>query len=222
MDPLTCLHLQMHLEGKALVGQSSLRQVEAVPGEELPLVLTARLSTGELIAYYDEAIPPHLQKELAASGDIEFPNVDPLFHILKQHHIAFALEHYKTYIFATLPSEEQGISCLSRDDPKVKAFEFDHFGPQIYAVERDRKLVSACVSVRENQKCAEAWVFTDPAYRHRGFAQAVVRAWARGLMKQGKVPFYSHKVDNLPSARLADRLGLQPVFEQIAIVQREE
>jgi RimJ/RimL family protein N-acetyltransferase len=222
MDPLTCLHLQMQLEGKALVGQWSLRQVEAVPGEELPLVLTARLSTGEVIACYDEAIPPHLQKKLTANRDLEFPDVDPLIQILKQHDIAFALEHYKTYIFPLLPSEEQGTSCLSRDDPKVKAFEFDHFGPQVYAAERDGKLASACVSVRANEKCAEAWVFTDPAYRHRGFAQAVVRAWARGLMKQGKIPFYSHRADNLPSARLANRLGLQLVFEQIAIVQREE
>lgn len=222
MDPLPCLLLQMNLEGKALVGPWFMRQVEAIPGEELPLVLTARLSGGELVAYYDEAISPHLQQQLAASGDLDFPNVDPWLRILERQNVAFALEHYKTYIFAALPSEEPGVSCLSRDDPKVKAFDFDHFGAQIYAVERDGKLVSACVSVRENEKCAEAWVFTDPVYRHKGFARAVVDAWARSLLKQGKVPFYSHKIDNLPSARLAERLGLQPVFEQIAIIQREE
>jgi hypothetical protein len=45
----------------------------------------------------------------------------------------------------------------------------------------------------------------------------VVRAWARSLLEAGKVPFYSHKIENRASANLARRLGLQPVFEEIAI-----
>jgi len=39
------------------------------------------------------------------------------------------------------------------------------------------------------------------------------------LMNAGKVPFYSHKVENVASASLARKLGLQPVFEEISIAQ---
>jgi hypothetical protein len=45
----------------------------------------------------------------------------------------------------------------------------------------------------------------------------VVRAWARSLLEAGKVPFYSYKIENRALAGLAWRLGLQPVFEEIAI-----
>ena len=62
-------------------------------------------------------------------------------------------------------------------------------------------------------------MYTAEAYRHQGFAQRVVNAWAERLMEQGKTPFYSQKIENLASASLAKKLGLQAVFEEIAITQ---
>jgi predicted GNAT family acetyltransferase len=73
------------------------------------------------------------------------------------------------------------------------------------------------MSVRENDQCGEAWVYTDPAYRQLGFARQAVCAWAQKMLSAGKVPFYSHKIGNLASANLAKRLELQPVFEEISI-----
>jgi predicted GNAT family acetyltransferase len=58
-------------------------------------------------------------------------------------------------------------------------------------------------------------VVPDEEYRHQGFAQRVVSAWAMRLISVGKVPFYSHKIQNIASTNLAKRLGLQPVFEEI-------
>ena len=62
MEPLAYLHLQMRLEGKMLVRERFMRQVEAVPDENMPLLLIAQLANEQLVTYYDEAIPPDFQK----------------------------------------------------------------------------------------------------------------------------------------------------------------
>ena len=111
------------------------------------------------------------------------------------------------------------VMCSSKHDPKIKTFGFDGFAENVYAIEQDDNIVSACVSTRENEQCAEAWVYTDPAFRNQGLAQRVVNAWAGSLIAVGKVPFYSHNIENTASATLASKLGLLPVFEEIAITQ---
>lgn len=68
MEPLAYLHLQMRLEGKGLVHERWMRQVETVSAEELPLLLSARLANGELVTYYDENLSLDLYKDLAATA----------------------------------------------------------------------------------------------------------------------------------------------------------
>jgi RimJ/RimL family protein N-acetyltransferase len=208
----------MRLEGKGLVNNCLLKQVEIVPGEELPLVLIAQLANGELVVYLDEALPAALQKELSATR-IEFPKIEPLLDGLKSNHISFEVGHYKTHVFPEQPARDANVLCLSKHDPRVKAFEFDGFADEVYAMEQNGVLVSACVSTRENETCAEAWIYTMPAYRQRGFAQKAVNAWAGSLLEAGKVPFYSHDIKNDASASLARKLGLLPVFEEISIAR---
>jgi RimJ/RimL family protein N-acetyltransferase len=208
----------MRLEGKGLVNGHFLTQVEVVPDEELPLVLIARLVNGQLVAYYDETISLKLQQELAESiFDIGFPKIEALLSVLKRHNIQFEMEHFKTYVFPSQPAKDVDVIRLARQDPKIKLFGFDDFAENVYAIQLDDIIVSACVSARENEKCGEAWVYTNPEYRKQGFAQKVVNAWARSLMDAGKVPFYSHKINNAASANLARKLGLQLVFEEISI-----
>jgi RimJ/RimL family protein N-acetyltransferase len=218
MEPLVYLHLQLRLEGKEIIGGHFLRQVEVVPNEEVPLILLTQLAGGEIVAYYKEALCADLQKELTVTP-IAFPNVDPLIETLNSYNIHSELGHYKTYIFPSQPAKDADVICLSGQDPSVKAFQFDGMAEQVYALTCDSKLVSACVSTRENEKCGEAWVYTAPAYRKQGFAQKVVNTWASSLMDAGKVPFYSHAIDNTASASLAKKLGLQLLFEEICISQ---
>ena len=214
------LHLQLWLEGKEIVDERFIREVEAVPGEEMPLLLIARLANGNVMAYYDEALARDLQETLAvAIGAIEFPDIDPLLDVLKKHDMRLDVGHYKTYVFPSIPHNDRDVHCLSKSDRRVITFGFDGFAEQVYVIEREGKVVSACVSTRENEKCGEAWVFTAPEHRHQGFAQKVVSAWAGNLLTAGKVPFYSHKVDNMASAHLAGKLGLQPIFEEISITR---
>jgi RimJ/RimL family protein N-acetyltransferase len=218
MQPMAYLHLQLRLEGKEIVHGSFLREVEAVPGEEMPLMLIAQLASGSLVAYYDEALARDLYETLAASFvHIEFPNIDPLRDVLKKQNLQYGVGHYKTYVFSTIPVNEEDVLCLSKHDKKAKEFGFDGFAEQVYAVKQDDKIVSTCVSARENGTCGEAWVYTAPEYRQQGFAQRVVNAWAGSVIRAGKVPFYSHKIENTASANLAGRLRLHLVFEEIAI-----
>jgi RimJ/RimL family protein N-acetyltransferase len=220
MESLHYLHLQLRLEGKEVINEVFMREVEAIPGEELPLMLVAQLATGSLVAYYDGALAHDLHETLAASFiEIEFPKIEPLLNVLQSQRIPFDVRHYKTYVFPVKLAKDMEVECLSNDDSRVKTFGFDGFAKQVYSLEQDGKIVSACVSTRENDKCGEAWVFTGPPYRHQGFAERVVNAWAGSLMGAGKVPFYSHKIDNPASANLARKLGLQPVFEEVVIIR---
>jgi hypothetical protein len=177
MEPLKYLDLQMRLEGKALVNGHFIRQVEVAPGEEMALVLIAQLADKEQIVYYDEAITPDLQKELIASlKDIKFPNLDESLSVLQKDNVTYEVGHYKTYIFPSQPATDKNVICLSKYEPKVKAFGFDGFAENVYAIERDGNIASACISTRENDRRGEAWVYTRPECRRQGFAQKVVSA----------------------------------------------
>jgi hypothetical protein len=195
--------------------------VEVVPDEEMPLIVIAQLADKQLFAYYDECMQPELQTELEKQiQDIVFPAIDSILDFLKTQNIPFDIGHYKTYIFpAHAANAINDVKCRSKQDSLVQTFGFGDFAEQVYAIERDGRIVSACVSTRENGHCGEAWVYTDPAYRRLGLAQQVVGMWAQQITELGKVPFYSHKIDNIPSATLAKRLELQPVFEEIVITQ---
>lgn len=220
MNPLDYLHLQLRLEGKEVIDEILLRKVEIVPDEDVSLMLIARLADESLVAYFDESLPVEVLKELTKQASaVAFPNIELLSTVLQNRNISFEIGHYKTYIFPEQYAEfkDEVVICYSRHDPKVLGFGFDGFAESVFAIEQDGKIVSACVSTRENDFCGEAWVYTDEDYRHQGFAQKVVSAWAARLLMAGKVPFYSHKIQNIASSNLARRLRLQPVFEELVI-----
>lgn len=77
-----------------------------------------------------------------------------------------------------------------------------------YVVVRDGVAVALCCSARLTGDAAEAGVHTVAAYRGRGFASAVVAAWARAVRASGRIPLYSTSWDNHASRRVAQRLGL--------------
>ena len=77
-----------------------------------------------------------------------------------------------------------------------------------FTIEVNGEPVSWAWSVRENDVSAEVAVETLSAHRRKGHAHRVSAAWARELMSQGKVAFFSHAEDNLASMRLARSLNL--------------
>ncbi len=220
MNPRDYLRLQLRLEGKDIIHEDLLRQVEVVPGEELPLMIMVQFANGEIFAGYDENLQSHLYEELTKRvRNVIFPTIDLLFDFLKTQNISFVVGHYKTYLFPAHVVDliNKDVRCLSKKDTSVQAFGFGDFAEQVYVVERDGKIASACVSVCENGQCVEAWVYTAPEFRHRGLAQKVVSTWAGNLISANKIPFYSHTIENRASTNLAIHLGLQSVFEEIVI-----
>ncbi len=79
----------------------------------------------------------------------------------------------------------------------------------------DNAVVAACSSVRRNQHAAEAYVFTDERYQRQGFGKRVTQAWAQRVRASGRVPFYSHVIDNLASQRLAESLEFEWYIDDV-------
>jgi hypothetical protein len=220
MNPLEALSLQLRLEGFEIADGNRLRQVEVVPGEEMPLMILAQLVDGQLAVYFDGSLQRNLYLELMKQMQhIQFPEIDPLAEVLNMHNVPFQVGHYKTNLFPVTFMDFifDNVECRSKNDPQVQKFGFGDFAEHVYVIEREGKVVSACASTREDKRCGEAWVCTDPQYRHHGLARQVVSAWARDMLAARKVPFYSHKISNAASAGLTKRLELLSVFEEIVI-----
>jgi predicted GNAT family acetyltransferase len=113
--------------------------------------------------------------------------------------------------------QDETVRRYLQSDPQAQAAGLDGSAEEMFGIEKDGRIISSCISTRENIHCGEAWVYTDENHRHQGLAQKVVRSWAASLLANGKVPFYSHKIQNVASANLAKRLDLQPAFEEIVI-----
>ncbi len=65
-----------------------------------------------------------------------------------------------------------------------------------------------CASVRITAAAHEAGVETAASQRRKGYAAAVVSAWAYEVEKLGALPLYSTSFENIASQRVASRLGL--------------
>jgi len=77
-----------------------------------------------------------------------------------------------------------------------------------WVIVQDGQAASRALSIRQNEKCAEVYVETLPSYRRRGYGRQVVAAWAQAILNSGRVPFYSYRMGNRPSATLASSLGV--------------
>jgi predicted GNAT family acetyltransferase len=62
-------------------------------------------------------------------------------------------------------------------------------------------------------------VLTAPEQRGQGLALQVVSAWASSVLRDGKIPFYSHAVENIASYKVAVKLGLVHLFDETVLEQ---
>lgn len=75
-----------------------------------------------------------------------------------------------------------------------------------YVVMVEGRPVAWAWSQAQNDKAAEVAVEVLPAFRRRGYARQVTAAWAHHVMGDGRVAFFSHVHDNVPSEALARSL----------------
>ncbi len=80
--------------------------------------------------------------------------------------------------------------------------------PPVFAVVVEGQAVSVCFSSRTTALADEAGLETIEGYRGRGYAQAVVAAWAWAIRALGRTPIYGTSWDNAASQRVASKLGL--------------
>lgn len=106
---------------------------------------------------------------------------------------------------------------LLADDARARAVLQPHFAwlalevaerLPIAVVLRDGEAVAVCCCARRTAAVAEAGLDTLAAWRGRGFAVAVVRAWAAAVQRSGRLALYSTDWDNLASQGVARRLHL--------------
>lgn len=178
MDGLDYLHAQMRLEGIRL-NQDRLVEPLTPSGGDLPLLLWARTYDGRTVLYVNALLPCALREALTsrASQGI-WPNIETLLRPLHAYGIQTEVGHSQTYVCPRhyAEADTSAVTYYLQEHPQIQAFGFGGMAAEVYAVERDGAICAACVSVRQNRECAEAWVFTAPEHRRRGLGQWVVTA----------------------------------------------
>lgn len=223
-DPQRCFAAQLELEGLAVVDANRLVKVAAThfdierqPTDTPPLVLANR-SAEQVQVYYARSTPPELlQACQRVSWATIFDDPSELLALLKQKTSCTAAERSITYTFPYIADIKlEGTQAfVGSDDTLLQQCNpslYRRF-PMAYGVLHDHRVVSCCVSARENERAGEAWVYTLPAYRQQGFGSRAVLFWASQLQAAGKLPLYSHEPTNTASRTLAQKLGLIQVFE---------
>jgi RimJ/RimL family protein N-acetyltransferase len=92
------------------------------------------------------------------------------------------------------------------DDENAEATELAPFGP---------RCASVAIVTWKTRDLAEYGVWTEEAYRGRGYALAAVSAATRYVLERGAVAAYGAFATNIPSLRIARRLGYSFAWQTI-------
>jgi len=92
------------------------------------------------------------------------------------------------------------------DDDNAEATELAPFGP---------RCASIAIVIWKSPDLAGYGLWTEEAYRGRGYALAVVTAATEYVLQQGAAATYGALTTNLPSLRIARRLGFTPAWQTI-------
>jgi GNAT superfamily N-acetyltransferase len=93
-------------------------------------------------------------------------------------------------------------------DPRVPEWLRPFGGEVLIELDDDGQYLAGVGRKRHDRWCTELAVGTEPAARGRGLARRLVATAAGRVLDEGKVPTYQHEPDNLPSARVAEAVGL--------------
>ena len=90
-------------------------------------------------------------------------------------------------------------------------------GTLMVAALADGRAASVCASVRASEHVHCAGVATAPNYRGHGLAGRAVIGWATMVRESGAEPFYATTFDNVPSQKVAGRLGPRLIGSEFSV-----
>ena len=198
-----CLHeLQLELECIRVGEGNLLSRIPCPNPDDVPRFLVALRDDG-YSSYFRHDLPERVRGRLASLGaERAAENRDEVEAILGEDAPCGEVWRGRAYVFPDPILPEAYPDAARLPEPS-------EIGTPVFGVAIHGRIVSACSSSRENGRSAEAWVWTEPEYRRRGYARQAVSAWAHDLQRRGKVAFYSHNHDNLASQAVARGLGLK-------------
>lgn len=217
MDALSLIHLQLAIECIGLDPEGMLVRIPGPDPDEIGQIKAYR-HAGGYTAYCRQDLPASLLAQVRTLGaESAFHDREAVKAILAVDCPCTHVEVYHTYVF---PDTRTRYPCPdvvrlgAHHAGLIQAYNegMDVVGRAVFAVIRDGKIVSTCVSARENDSAGECSVFTLPEYRRRGHGRQVTAAWGAHLRQEGKVAFYSHTEENLASLAVAQSLGLRHSF----------
>ena len=210
MNAFRLLQIQLELECITFDHNGDLMRLPCPDPEDVPRVHITQHAQGISILFRQDVPPSTRQAINALPQDTAFHSSQTIQNILERDAPVRDMWNGASYVvaqriapdaFPDVTREDRALRSLFRNAAQIEE-------TMVYAVMRNGHAVSACESARENKNAGEAWVRTEPAYQHNGYAAQTVCAWAYDLQQKNKIPFYSHKRENIASEKLARALGL--------------
>lgn len=96
------------------------------------------------------------------------------------------------------------------------------YKPIIAAAVIDGEMVSLAHTFAWSPIYVDIGVTTHEQYRDKGMATAAAAIVATEVQKRGKVPVWSTGVENLPSMRIAEKLGFRETSRRVYLIPVEE
>lgn len=194
--------LQLRLERIGVGEGNTLVRISGDNPDDIPRFLVVEFGDG-CENFFRHDLPPEVRKRLAAlPAEQAFRDRGVVEAILAEDSPCEDMSIFASYVFPEELTPEQYLDAARLPGK-------NDIGRPLFGVIAGGEAVSVCSSVREDDRCAEAYVWTESQYRQRGYARQAVSAWAHDLQERGKLPFYSHKMGNVASKAIAHSLGLR-------------
>ncbi len=224
IDPKSCFQVQLELEGLQVIKGNKIIKIstnyfdiEKNKNSDPPKIIAVNFGK-EINIFYSDKLEKNIVIDLEKLEKNSFINEqEKIIDILKRNNQFNEVGRYIVYIFPNnikMDTENTKI-FIGSDDLAIKKFDptfYDKY-PMIYAAMQNDEIAACCVSSRESDKAGEAWIFTLPKYRKKGFGLKAVQLWASELQKNDKIPIYTHEISNIASKKLAGKLNLIKIFE---------
>lgn len=212
--------LQIHLELECITfdHRGDLIILPCPDPDYIPRVYIGHHPDGYVTLFHHD-LPVPLRDEInALTPEAVFREPERVQQILGRDAPSDTLWRGKSYIFRRRVTRDQfpDVTRIDHTESSLFADASRIVEQPTFAVVRDGEIISACDSARENKQAGEAWVRTNEEFRRRGYARQTVLAWAYDLQAKNKIPFYSHKLENMESEALAASLGIGHWITDIA------